>query len=81
MRNVRRSQRHYQKPRWNFDTSCLLLERGDFRECGVDVVGARVVNESDGDTGKSRGCGFVCYSSKAEMETALGSLDGLELEG
>ncbi|CAF2040731.1 unnamed protein product [Brassica rapa] len=40
-----------------------------------------VVNESDGDTGKSRGCGFVCYSSKAEMETALGSLDGLELEG
>ncbi|KAL0748184.1 hypothetical protein Bca101_030186 [Brassica carinata] len=38
-----------------------------------------VVN--DGDTGKSRGYGFVCYSSKAEMENALGSLDGLELEG
>ncbi|CAF1725280.1 hypothetical protein HID58_085911 [Brassica napus] len=51
---------------------------GAFRECG-EVVGARVVY--DGDTGKSRGYGFVCYSSKAEMETALESLDGLELEG
>ncbi|KAL1202634.1 RNA-binding protein CP31B [Cardamine amara subsp. amara] len=51
---------------------------GAFRECG-DVVGARVV--FDGDTGKSRGYGFVCYSSKAEMETALESLDGFELEG
>ncbi|KAF8081486.1 hypothetical protein N665_0884s0014 [Sinapis alba] len=51
---------------------------GAFRECG-EVVGARVVY--DGDTGKSKGYGFVCYSSKAEMETALESLDGLELEG
>ncbi|KFK40824.1 hypothetical protein AALP_AA2G046300 [Arabis alpina] len=51
---------------------------GAFRECG-DVVGARVVY--DGDTGKSRGYGFVCYSSKEEMETALESLDGSELEG
>lgn len=51
---------------------------GAFLECG-DVVGARVVY--DGDTGKSRGYGFVCYSSKAEMETALESLDGFELEG
>ncbi|CAA7047356.1 unnamed protein product [Microthlaspi erraticum] len=51
---------------------------GAFRECG-DVVGARVV--FDGDTGKSRGYGFVCYSSQAEMETALESLDGFELEG
>ncbi|KAJ0265887.1 RNA-binding [Hirschfeldia incana] len=51
---------------------------GAFRECG-EVVGARVVY--DGDTGKSRGYGFVCYSSKDEMETALESLDGLELEG
>ncbi|CAN8241062.1 unnamed protein product [Cochlearia groenlandica] len=49
-----------------------------FRECG-EVVGARVVY--DGDTGKSRGYGFVCYSSKTEMETALESLDGFELEG
>lgn len=51
---------------------------GAFRECG-DVVGARVV--FDGDTGKSRGYGFVCYSTKEEMETALESLDGFELEG
>ncbi|XP_010470163.1 PREDICTED: RNA-binding protein CP31B, chloroplastic-like isoform X1 [Camelina sativa] len=51
---------------------------GAFRECG-DVVGARVVY--DGDTGRSRGYGFVCYSSKAEMDAALESLDGFELEG
>ncbi|CAN8242429.1 unnamed protein product [Cochlearia groenlandica] len=34
-----------------------------------------------GITGKSRGYGFECYSSKTEMETALESLDGFELEG
>ncbi|KAL0693664.1 hypothetical protein Bca4012_060844 [Brassica carinata] len=51
---------------------------GAFRECRY-VAGARVVY--DGYTGKSRGYGFVCYSSKAEMETPLESLDGLDLEG
>ncbi|KAG6759174.1 hypothetical protein NC652_025108 [Populus alba x Populus x berolinensis] len=49
-----------------------------FQEYG-DVVGARVLY--DGETGKSRGYGFVCYSTKAEMQTALVSLDGVELEG
>lgn len=49
-----------------------------FQEYG-NVVGARVL--FDGETGKSRGYGFVCYSTKAEMETALESLNGMELEG
>jgi RNA recognition motif-containing protein len=45
-----------------------------FQEYG-NVVGARVLY--DGETGKSRGYGFVCYSTKAEMQTALVSLDGV----
>lgn len=49
-----------------------------FQEYG-NVVGARVLY--DGETGKSRGYGFVCYSTRAEMETALESLNGMELEG
>ena len=58
------------------------LQSGAFRECGFDLVGATVVYEYcliqyDGDTGKSKGYGFVCYSSKSEMETALESLMGL----
>ncbi|XP_042513185.1 29 kDa ribonucleoprotein A, chloroplastic-like [Macadamia integrifolia] len=49
-----------------------------FQEYG-NVVGARVLY--DGDTGRSRGYGFVCYSSKLEMDAALESLNGVELEG
>ncbi|KAK1362628.1 28 kDa ribonucleoprotein, chloroplastic [Heracleum sosnowskyi] len=49
-----------------------------FQQYG-NVVGARVL--FDGDTGRSRGYGFVCFPSRAEMETALKSLDGVELEG
>ncbi|XP_059652985.1 28 kDa ribonucleoprotein, chloroplastic [Cornus florida] len=49
-----------------------------FQEYG-NVVGARVLY--DGETGKSRGYGFVCYSTKPEMDTALESLNGVELEG
>ncbi|KAK9160258.1 hypothetical protein Syun_006599 [Stephania yunnanensis] len=44
-----------------------------------NVVGARVLY--DGETGKSRGYGFVCYSTKEEMEVALENLDGVELGG
>ncbi|KAK9063045.1 hypothetical protein SSX86_016915 [Deinandra increscens subsp. villosa] len=44
-----------------------------------DVVGARVLY--DGETGRSRGYGFVSYYTKAEMETALQVLNGVELEG
>ncbi|GMY27032.1 28 kDa ribonucleoprotein, chloroplastic [Fagus crenata] len=49
-----------------------------FQEYG-NVVGARVLY--DGETGRSRGYGFVCYSTKSEMETALEALNGVELEG
>lgn len=49
-----------------------------FQEYG-NVVGARVLY--DGETGRSRGYGFVSYSTKAEMETAIESLNGVELEG
>lgn len=49
-----------------------------FQEYG-NVVGARVLY--DGDTGRSRGYGFVCYETKAEMDTAIESLNGVELEG
>lgn len=44
-----------------------------------NIVGARVLH--DGETGKSRGYGFVCYATRAEMENALASLNGMELEG
>ncbi|GAV86582.1 RRM_1 domain-containing protein [Cephalotus follicularis] len=49
-----------------------------FQEYG-NVVGARVLY--DGETGRSRGYGFVCYASKSEMDAALVSLNGMELEG
>ncbi|XP_030470004.1 28 kDa ribonucleoprotein, chloroplastic-like [Syzygium oleosum] len=49
-----------------------------FQEYG-NVVGARVLY--DGETGRSRGYGFVSYSTKSEMETAIESLNGVELEG
>ncbi|KAI3469855.1 hypothetical protein Pfo_026518 [Paulownia fortunei] len=49
-----------------------------FQEYGK-VVGARVLY--DGETGRSRGYGFVCYETKAELETALQALNGVELEG
>ncbi|KAL0456904.1 UNVERIFIED_CONTAM: ribonucleoprotein A, chloroplastic [Sesamum latifolium] len=45
-----------------------------FQEYG-NVVGARVLY--DGETGRSRGYGFVCYETKAEMETALEALNGV----
>jgi RNA recognition motif-containing protein len=47
-----------------------------FQEYG-NVVGARVLY--DGETGRSRGYGFVCYSTKSEMETALEALNGVVL--
>ncbi|KAL7145073.1 hypothetical protein ABFS83_07G054600 [Erythranthe nasuta] len=57
-------------------TSEMLTQA--FQEYGY-VAGARVLY--DGETGKSRGYGFVCYDTEAEMETALKALDGVELEG
>lgn len=49
-----------------------------FKDYG-NVVSARVCY--DGETGKSRGYGFVCYATRSEMENALASLNGMELEG
>ncbi|KAF2314048.1 hypothetical protein GH714_021735 [Hevea brasiliensis] len=47
-----------------------------FQEYG-NVVGARVLY--DGETGRSRGYGFVCYSTRSEMENALESLNGVQI--
>ncbi|KAG8369790.1 hypothetical protein BUALT_Bualt14G0050300 [Buddleja alternifolia] len=60
---------------WNV-TSEILTEA--FQEYG-NVVGARVLY--DGETGRSRGYGFVSYETKDEMEAALEALNGVELEG
>ncbi|XP_019180552.1 PREDICTED: 28 kDa ribonucleoprotein, chloroplastic-like [Ipomoea nil] len=43
------------------------------------VVGARVLY--DGETGRSRGYGFVSYETREEMENAITSLNEVELEG
>lgn len=45
-----------------------------FQEHG-NVVGARVLY--DGDSGRSRGYGFVCYSTREEMENAMQVLNGV----
>ncbi|TVU27732.1 hypothetical protein EJB05_19229, partial [Eragrostis curvula] len=57
-------------------TSEMLTEA--FQRCG-NVVGARVLY--DGETGRSRGYGFVCYSTREEMDEALSTLNGMEMEG
>ena len=55
---------------WSVTSESLT---GVFQEYG-NVVGARVLY--DGDTGRSRGYGFVCYSSQQEMDAGLESLNG-----
>ena len=45
-----------------------------FQQCG-EVVGARVLY--DGETGRSRGYGFVCFKSQQEMDNALATLNGV----
>uniref|UniRef100_A0ACD5ZA99 Uncharacterized protein n=1 Tax=Avena sativa TaxID=4498 RepID=A0ACD5ZA99_AVESA len=57
-------------------TPDMLIEA--FQRCG-NVVGARVLY--DGETGRSRGYGFVCYSTKEEMDQAIETLNGTEIEG
>lgn len=56
---------------WSVTTESLTQA---FQEYG-NVVGARVVY--DGETGRSRGYGFVCYATKEEMDTALECLNGV----
>ncbi|OAY42685.1 29 kDa ribonucleoprotein, chloroplastic [Manihot esculenta] len=60
---------------WGVDN--LALENL-FSEQGR-VVEAKVVY--DRDSGRSRGFGFVTYSSAEEVETAIESLNGVELDG
>ncbi|KAB5519857.1 hypothetical protein DKX38_024176 [Salix brachista] len=60
---------------WNVDN--LALETL-FREKGR-VMDARVVY--DRESGRSRGFGFVTYSSAEEVENAIHSLNGAELDG
>ncbi|KAK3206711.1 hypothetical protein Dsin_020757 [Dipteronia sinensis] len=44
-----------------------------------EVVEARIV--SDRDTGRSRGFGFVNFSSEDSAQTAMSAMDGQELNG
>lgn len=44
-----------------------------------NVLGAKVIQ--DRETGRSRGFGFVSFSSEAEVEAAVSEMDGLEVEG
>ncbi|KAK3187936.1 hypothetical protein Dsin_027529 [Dipteronia sinensis] len=44
-----------------------------------EVVEAKVI--SDRDTGRSRGFGFVTFSSEDSASTAMSSMDGQELNG
>ncbi|KAL2923015.1 RNA-binding protein CP29B chloroplastic [Bienertia sinuspersici] len=60
---------------WSVTTESLYQA---FQQYG-NVVGARVLY--DGETGKSRGYGFVSYATRSEMENALASLNEMELEG
>ncbi|RAL38342.1 hypothetical protein DM860_002320 [Cuscuta australis] len=60
---------------WSVTSDVL---RQSFEKCG-NVVGARVLY--NGETGRSRGYGFVSYETRGEMELALESLNGMELEG
>ncbi|KAJ6699158.1 hypothetical protein OIU79_012427 [Salix purpurea] len=60
---------------WNVDNMAL---ESLFREKGK-VMDAKVVY--DRETGRSRGFGFVTYSSAEEVEDAIDSLNGAELDG
>lgn len=52
--------------------------RGTFGECGT-ITDAVVVN--DRDTGRSRGFGFVTYSSDEEAKAAVEKFDGQDFMG
>ncbi|XP_076897356.1 30 kDa ribonucleoprotein, chloroplastic-like [Bidens hawaiensis] len=60
---------------WSVDNDALETL---FREQG-NVVEAKVVY--DRETGRSRGFGFVTYSSADEVNSAIDSLNGVDLDG
>ncbi|XP_068653306.1 31 kDa ribonucleoprotein, chloroplastic [Aristolochia californica] len=60
---------------WNVDESAL---ESLFGEQG-NVVEARVIY--DRDSGRSRGFGFVSYNTAGEANSAISSLNGVELSG
>ncbi|XP_077229556.1 29 kDa ribonucleoprotein A, chloroplastic-like [Tasmannia lanceolata] len=60
---------------WGVDDSALETL---FSECGK-VMEARVVY--DRESGRSRGFGFVTYSSAEEVSSAISSLNGVDLDG
>jgi heterogeneous nuclear ribonucleoprotein A1/A3 len=60
---------------WDTDDSGL---RAAFQPFG-DIKEARVV--TDRDTGRSRGFGFVTYSSRDEASSALEAMNGATLDG
>eukprot|EP01018_Ginkgo_biloba_P028703 Gb_33449 [translate_table: standard] len=51
----------------------------EFFNTNENVVGAKVIYEPK--TGKSHGYGFVAFSSQDDVEAAIASFDGKELEG
>lgn len=60
-----------------FTTTSATL-RSAFEKVG-NVLGARVV--VDRDTRRSRGFGFVTFSSEADVDAAISSMNGVDLEG
>lgn len=60
---------------WKVDDAALKTL---FSELG-DVVEAKVIY--DRDSGRSRGFGFVTYNSADEVNSAIESLDGVDLNG
>uniref|UniRef100_A0A7C9DZP4 RRM domain-containing protein n=2 Tax=Opuntia streptacantha TaxID=393608 RepID=A0A7C9DZP4_OPUST len=66
---------HVSNLSWKVDDAAL---KNLFSDMG-EVLEARVIY--DRDTGRSRGFGFVTYSSAEEVNNAIESLDGVDLNG
>eukprot|EP00252_Welwitschia_mirabilis_P012938 TRINITY_DN2855_c0_g1_i2.p1 TRINITY_DN2855_c0_g1~~TRINITY_DN2855_c0_g1_i2.p1 ORF type:complete len:357 (-),score=88.08 TRINITY_DN2855_c0_g1_i2:508-1578(-) len=60
---------------WSTDSEML---RETFSKCG-DVVGAKIIYERE--TGRSRGFGFVSFSSQSGVDAAMSQMDGMEMGG
>ncbi|KAI3861812.1 hypothetical protein MKX03_027417 [Papaver bracteatum] len=60
---------------WNTDETSL---RQAFADCG-EIIDARVI--MDRDSGRSRGFGFVTYTSTEEASKAISTLDGQNVDG